>query len=103
MDSEAHYLAGLFDGEGHVEPDRYVISNTDDSIIQAACDCLDTLDIHYRTRTRDRHRGHKLVTEIIIHRASARERFVDLVPIRCAAKIKRMAADQRANQLSLAA
>jgi len=86
----AWYLAGLFDGEGWVglvSPNgggaKLVIANTDDSIISMACLALDELAIPYTINVQELSRknpNHKDITNIIVGRRWAIERFINVVP-----------------------
>lgn len=91
---DACYLAGLFDGEGHVYwhpkggPRRIAIANTDESILKAARACLDTLNIQYNTYKKYKTipPNHVQCYELTIYGRENLEMFNEFVPFKCEKK-----------------
>lgn len=97
-DGATQYLAAIFDGEGTVAGHtkgrpEISISNTEQSIINAICECLEILKISYTTSYRKmKNPLHSPLTTVRVSRRDEIDRFIELVPVRSDVKKARLAA-----------
>lgn len=96
------YLAGIFDGEGGIQVRGKagshrltVCTNTEASIIEWTCLCLDVCGIPYHVRERRKTASipahHKRVWNVTINARPDIELFAAMIPIRSAPKLERFA------------
>lgn len=103
QEQAAWYLAGIIDGEGHVNATlnqfKVAIYNTDNDIIAATQESLDILNIEYRTYTRLRKDpNHKVCREIAITKRHEIAKLASYIELQSTTKRERLLSIVRSPQ-----
>lgn len=104
MDAEQAkwYLAGLIDGEGHIQCSygcrQVSVSNTDKSIIDRAVECCEVLKYHWRLEEPRLTKIGKLYWQLVISRRETMERLIAELPL--GSEVKLAILDQIADEYS---